>query len=59
MRRAENKEYGYIILPIVVADGVDPNVALDNDKNINKYGRYLMLYVQLMNVLTQRLIHLI
>lgn len=31
MRRYEGKDYGYIILPIVVADGVDPSAALDND----------------------------
>lgn len=31
MRRCEGKDYGYIILPIVVADGVDPSAALDND----------------------------
>lgn len=31
MRRYEGKDYGYIILPIVVADGVDPSIALDND----------------------------
>lgn len=41
MRRAENKEYGYIILPIVVADGVDPNVALDNDKKYKQVWQVL------------------
>lgn len=41
MRRAENKDYGYIILPIVVADGVDPNVALDNDKKYKQVWQVL------------------
>ena len=41
MRRAENKEYGYIILPIVVADGVDPNVALDDDKKYKQVWQVL------------------
>ena len=41
MRRAENKQYGYIILPIVVADGVDPNVALDNDKKYKQVWQVL------------------
>lgn len=33
MRRAENKEYGYIILPIVVDDDADPSYVLDNNKD--------------------------
>lgn len=33
MRLAEGKEYGYIILPIVVPDGVDAATALDSNKN--------------------------
>lgn len=41
MRRAENKQYGYIILPIVVADGVEPNVALDNDKKYKQVWQVL------------------
>ena len=41
MRRAEYKEYGYIILPIVVADGVDPNIALDNDKKYKQVWQVL------------------
>ncbi|WP_407325300.1 DEAD/DEAH box helicase family protein [Lactobacillus johnsonii] len=41
MRRAENKEYGYIILPIVVANGVDPHVALDNDKKYKQVWQVL------------------
>ena len=31
MRRAEGKKWGYIILPIVVPTGEDPNAALDNN----------------------------
>ena len=31
MRRAEGKKWGYIILPIVVPAGEDPNAALDNN----------------------------
>lgn len=41
MRKAENKEYGYIILPIVVADGADANAALDNDKNYKQVWQVL------------------
>lgn len=41
MRRAEGKEYGYIILPIVVADGVDPKDALDNDKKYKQVWQVL------------------
>lgn len=41
MRRAKGKEYGYIILPIVVADGVDPNIALDNDKKYKQVWQVL------------------
>lgn len=32
MRKYEGKEYGYIILPIVVADKDNPDLALNNDK---------------------------
>lgn len=41
MRRAEGKEYGYIILPVVVADGVDPKDALDNDKKYKQVWQVL------------------
>ncbi|WP_220751171.1 type ISP restriction/modification enzyme [Apilactobacillus xinyiensis] len=41
MRRAENKEYGYIILPIVVSDGVDPHAALDNDSKYKEIWQVL------------------
>ena len=41
MRKSEDKAYGYIILPIVVADGVDPNVALDNDKKYKQVWQVL------------------
>lgn len=41
MRRAEGKEYGYIILPIVVADGIDPRDALDNDKKYKQVWQVL------------------
>ena len=41
MRRAEGKEYGYIILPIVVADGVDPKDSLDNDKKYKQVWQVL------------------
>lgn len=41
MRLAENKEYGYIILPIVIADGINPNVALDNDKQYKQVWQVL------------------
>lgn len=41
MRRAENKQYGYIILPIVVADGSDPHLALDNDKKYKQVWQVL------------------
>lgn len=41
MRCAEGKEYGYIILPIVVADGVDPRDALDNDKQYKQVWQVL------------------
>ena len=32
MRRAPNKKYGYIILPIVIPTGVDPKDALDDNE---------------------------
>lgn len=32
MRKFEGKEYGYIILPIVIDTNVDPSVALDNNE---------------------------
>lgn len=41
MRRSENKQYGYIILPIVVANGVDPKLALDNDKKYKQVWQVL------------------
>lgn len=41
MRRSEGKEYGYIILPIVVADGVDPRDALDNNKQYKQVWQVL------------------
>lgn len=41
MRRAEGKEYGYIILPIVVANGVDPKDALDNGKKYKQVWQVL------------------
>ncbi|NMV49677.1 DEAD/DEAH box helicase [Lactobacillus reuteri] len=41
MRRAEGKEYGYIILPVVVADEVDPKDALDNDKKYKQVWQVL------------------
>lgn len=41
MRRSEDKQYGYIIIPIVVADGVDPNIALDNDKQYKQVWQVL------------------
>lgn len=41
MRKVEGKEYGYIILPIVVADGVDPKSALDNDKKYKQVWQVL------------------
>lgn len=41
MRKSEDKAYGYIILPIVVADGVNPNVALDNDKKYKQVWQVL------------------
>lgn len=41
MRKAEGKDYGYIILPIVVADGVDPSSALNNDKKYKQVWQVL------------------
>lgn len=32
MRRAKNKDYGYVILPVVILSGVDPVEALEHDK---------------------------
>ena len=32
MRRAENKDYGYIILPVAIPPGTDPANALDNNE---------------------------
>lgn len=32
MRKAPNKQYGYIILPVVVPAGMSPEAALDDDK---------------------------
>lgn len=33
MRKSENKDYGYIILPIVIPAGEKPETILDNNKN--------------------------
>ena len=33
MRKAEGKEMGYVILPVVIRSGANPNTALDNDEN--------------------------
>lgn len=33
MRRAAGKNFGYVILPVVVPSNVDPDVALDNNKD--------------------------
>ncbi|KWT46551.1 helicase [Lactococcus lactis] len=33
VRKAEDKDYGYIIIPVVVPDGVDPASILDNSQN--------------------------
>ncbi|CAI2622816.1 hypothetical protein AKUH4B114J_10360 [Apilactobacillus kunkeei] len=41
MRKAQNKEYGYIILPIVVSEGVDPSAALDNDSKYKEVWQVL------------------
>lgn len=41
MRKAENKDYGYIILPIVVAKGVNPNTVLDNNKQYKQVWQVL------------------
>lgn len=41
MRKSENKEYGYIILPIVVSEGVDPSSALDNDSKYKEVWQVL------------------
>lgn len=41
MRKSEDKQYGYIILPIVVAGGVDPSAALDDDKNFKQVWQVL------------------
>ena len=32
MRKAEGKEYGYIVLPVAVPEGVEPDKALDDDE---------------------------
>ena len=32
MRRAEDKRYGYVILPVVVPEGMDPSAALDRNE---------------------------
>lgn len=41
MRKAEDKDYGYIILPIVVAKGVNPNTVLDNNKQYKQVWQVL------------------
>lgn len=33
MRKAEGKKYGYIIIPVIVTDGSDPNTVLDNSED--------------------------
>ena len=32
MRKADNKDYGYIVLPIAIPEGADPNRILDDNK---------------------------
>lgn len=41
MRRYEGKEYGYIILPIVIDANEDPAAALDNNKNYQEVWQVL------------------
>jgi len=41
MRRHEGKEYGYIILPIVIDANEDPAAALDNNKNYQEVWQVL------------------
>ena len=33
MRKSENKDYGYIILPVVIPSGETPETVLDNNKH--------------------------
>ena len=35
MRKAPGKEYGYIVLPVAIPDGVDPAAALDNNERFS------------------------
>ncbi len=35
MRRAPDKKYGYIIIPVIAPEGVDANTALDDDEQYN------------------------
>lgn len=41
MRRAENKEYGYIILPVVVPLGQDPELVLNDSKTFKAVWQVL------------------
>lgn len=41
MRKFEDKEYGYIILPIVVANNVDPSIVLDNNEQYKEVWQVL------------------
>lgn len=40
MRKFKDKEYGYIILPIVIPEGTTPESILDNNKNMKRFGKF-------------------
>ena len=40
MRKAEGKNFGYIILPIGIPAGVEPEEALGDNKSIKSFGMY-------------------
>ena len=41
MRKAEDKDYGYIVLPIAIPEGADPNRILDDNKRFAAVWRVL------------------
>lgn len=54
MRRAEGKDFGYIILPVAVPAGMEPEHALDDNKRFQVVWQVLRFCVRTMNALTRR-----
>ena len=43
MRKAPGKQYGYIVLPVAIPDGVDPANALDDNETETHAGKVVKI----------------